>query len=62
MSKVIMKSGLLSAGILLFLLAGILALAPSAIPGKVPAQDLPQRLKFYALQVVSENDIKNAKD
>jgi hypothetical protein len=56
------KIGLLSTGILLFLSASILAPVPSAFPGKVPAQDLPQRLKFYALQVICGKNVQNARD
>jgi len=54
--------GLLPAGLLLFLLAGLLARAPSGFPGKAPGQDQPERPKFYALRVVFEKEIQNAKD
>ena len=54
--------GLLPAGLLFFLLAGLLARAPSGFPGKAPEQDQPERPKFYALRVVCEKEIQNAKD
>jgi hypothetical protein len=56
------KRGLLPASLLLFLLAGLLARAPSGFPGKAPGQDQPERPKFYALQVVWEKNVRSAKD
>jgi hypothetical protein len=56
------KRGLLPAGLLLFLSASILAHAPSSFPGKAPGQDQPERPKFYALRVVFEKEVQNAKD
>jgi len=54
--------GLLPAGLLLFLLAGLLARAPDGFPGKAERAGQPERPKFYALRVVSEKDVLNAKD
>jgi hypothetical protein len=56
------KRGLLPAGFLLFLSAGLVAPVPSAFPGKTPGQDQPQKPIFYALQVVCEKNVQNAKD
>jgi hypothetical protein len=56
------KGGLLPAGLLFFLSASLLARAPSGFPGKASGQDQPQRPKFYALGVVCEKDVQNAKD
>jgi len=56
------KRGLLPAGLLLFLSAGLLVRAPSGFPGKTPGQDQPERPKFYALRVVLEKKVQNAKD
>jgi hypothetical protein len=56
------KRGLLPAGFLLFLSASLLAHGPSVFPGKAPGQDQPERPKFYALRVVFEKNIQNAKD
>jgi len=39
-----------------------LARAWSGFSGKAPGQDQPQRPKFYALQVVCQKDVQNAKD
>ena len=47
---------------LLFLSASILAHAPSGFLGKVPGQDQPERPKFYALRIVFEKEVQNAKD
>jgi hypothetical protein len=58
----IRKIRLLPASLLLFLSAGLLARAPSGFTGKAPRQDQPQWPKFYALRVVSEKDVLNAKD
>src|SRR4030042_5868127 len=55
------KRGLLPASCLRFLSAGILGPAPSGFAGKAPRQDQPQRLKFYALGVVCQKDVQNAK-
>ena len=56
------KRGLPLAGLFFFLSASILAHAPSSFPGKVPWQDQPERPKFYALRVVFEKEVQNAKD
>jgi len=56
------KRGLLPAGLLLFLSAGLLARVPSGFPGKTPRQGQSERPKFYALQVVFEKKVQNAKD
>lgn len=56
------KIGLLTVAFLLFLSASILAHAPSSFPGKVPWQDQPERPKFYAICVVSEKNVLNAKN
>jgi hypothetical protein len=57
-----LRRRLLSAGLLLFLSAGILALATSRFPRNHSAQNKPQRPEFYALQVVCEKEVQNAKD
>ena len=49
-------------GLLFFLSTTLLAFAPSGFPGKTPKQDQPERPKFYALKVVSEKNVQNAKD
>jgi hypothetical protein len=54
--------GLLPAGFLLFLSAGLLARAPSGFAGKAPRQDQPQGPKFYVLGVVCQKGVQNAKD
>jgi len=54
------KRRLLPAGLLLFLLACFLASTPHGFSGKMPGQ--PERPKFYALRVVSEKNVQNAKD
>ncbi len=56
------KRRLLSAGLLLFLSAGLLASAPSGFFGKTQDQGQKERPKFYALRVVSEKNVQNAKD
>jgi hypothetical protein len=56
------KRGLLSAGFLLFLSASLLAYAPSGFPAKAPGQDQPIRPQFYALRIVCEKGVQNAKD
>jgi len=56
------KRGLLPASFLLFLSAGILAPAPSGFAGKAPKHDQPQGPKFYALGVVCQKGVQNAKD
>lgn len=48
------KRGLLPISLLIFITAGLLV--PTA------SQDQPQRPKFYALQVVCEKNVQNAKD
>jgi hypothetical protein len=59
---VLRKRGLLPAGLLLFLSAGLLASAPGGFSGKTQDQAQPERPKFYALRVVSEKNVLNAKD
>jgi len=56
------KRALLPASFLLFLSASFLTHASSAFAGRAPRQDQPQRPKFYALQVVYEKQVQNAKD
>jgi hypothetical protein len=56
------KRGLLPAGLLLFMSAGLLARVPSGFPGKTPGQGQSERPKFYALRVVFEKKVQNAKD
>jgi hypothetical protein len=56
------KRELLSVGLLFFLSAGLLALALSGFPVKAPLQDQPQRVQFYALQIVCDKQVQNAKD
>jgi len=48
--------------LLLFLSYALLAHAPSGFPGKTPGQGQPERPKFYALRVIFEKNVKNAKD
>jgi hypothetical protein len=52
--------GLLTASLLLFLSTGLLASAPNVFSGKTWGQ--PERSKFFALRVVSEKNVVNAKD
>jgi hypothetical protein len=52
----------LPAGFLLFLSVGLLTRAPSGFAGKAPRHDQPQKPKFYALGVVCQKDVQNAKD
>jgi hypothetical protein len=54
------KRRLLPAGLLLFLLACFLTSTPHGFSGKMPGQ--PERPKFYALRIVSEKNVQNAKD
>ncbi len=56
------KRGLFSAGLILFLWAGLLAPAPNDFPKKTPGKEQPQRPIFYALQVVCEKDVQNSRD
>ena len=56
------KRRLLSSGLFLFLSAALLAHSPSGFPGKTPGQGQPERPKFYALRVVFEKNVRNAKD
>ena len=56
------KRRLLLSGLLLFLSAALLAHDPSGFPGKTPGQDQPERPKFYALRVVFERNVLDAKD
>jgi hypothetical protein len=56
------KRRLLSARLLLFLSAALLAHASSSFPGKTPRQGQAERPKFYALQVVFEKNVQDAKD
>lgn len=56
------KRRLLSASLLLFLSAALLAHAPRGFPGKTAGQGQPERPKFYALQVIFEKNVQNAKD
>jgi hypothetical protein len=59
---VLRKRGLLPATLLLFLSASLLPSTPDGFPGKTPWQGQPERPKFYALRVVSEQSVLNAKD
>jgi len=56
------KRGLPLAGLFFFLWASILAHTPSSFPGKVLGQNQPERTKFYALRIVFEKEVQNAKD
>jgi hypothetical protein len=56
------KKGLLTAAFLLFLSAGLLARAPGCLSGKTERPGQPERPKFYALRIVSEKNVQNAKD
>jgi hypothetical protein len=62
MSKVIIKRGLLSAGILLFLLAVILIPISSGFFAKTAGRDQQVSSKFYALHVVYEKNVQRAED
>lgn len=53
---------MLTAAFLLFLSAGLLARAPGCLSGKMERPGQPERPKFYALRVVSEKNVQNAKD
>lgn len=56
------KKVLAPASFFFFLSAALLAIALGGISGKAPGQDQPKGLKFYALQVVCEKEVQNAKD
>lgn len=56
------KRRLLPAGFLLFLSVGLLASAPGSFFGKTQDHGKKERPKFYALRVVSEKNVQNAKD
>ena len=56
------KRGLLTAAFLLFLSAGLLARAPGCLSGKMERPGQPERPKFYAVRVVSEKEVLNAKN
>jgi hypothetical protein len=56
------KRVLLPASFLLFLSISLLIPAPRAFSGRAPRQDQPPSPKFYALQVVYEKKVQNAKD
>jgi len=56
------ERGLVPPSFLLFLLAGLLTRPPSGFSGETAGQDQPERSKFYALQVVYEKQVQNAKD
>lgn len=56
------KRRLLLAGFLLFLSVGLLASDPGVFLGKTHDQEEQERPKFYALRVVSEKNVQNAKD
>jgi len=49
-------------GFLLFLSAGLTARALGCPSGKMESPGQPERPKFYALRVVSEKNVQNAKD
>lgn len=49
-------------GFLLFLSVGLLASLPDGFPGKIQDQKEQERPKFYALRIVSEKNVQNAKD
>ena len=55
------KKGLLTVAFLLFLSMGLLARAPGYPSGKMERPDQPERPKFYAVRVVSEKEVLNAK-
>ncbi|MGB7295444.1 MAG: hypothetical protein WBC70_07630 [Candidatus Aminicenantales bacterium] len=57
-----LRRRLLSAGLLLFLSAGVLAPAPSDFAGNPSGQDQPQGSKFYALSIVCQKDVQSVKD
>jgi len=56
------KSGLLTVGFLLFLLAGLPVRAPGCLSGKMERPGQPKRPKFYAIRVVSEKDVIHARN
>ena len=57
-----MRKRRLRAGLLLFLSVGLLASAPKVFFGKTRDQEEQEKPKFYALRVVSEKNVQNAKD
>jgi len=56
------KRRLLSAWFLIFLSSALLANVPTSFTGKTAMQVQPERPKFYALQVVFEKNVQDAKD
>jgi hypothetical protein len=56
------KRGLLMASLLLFVLTDFFVPAASAFARGMPEQDQPQRSIFYALGVICEKDVQNAKE
>lgn len=56
------KRRLLLSSFLLFLSAALPAHNQSGFPGKTSGQGQPERPKFYALQVIFEKNVQNAKD
>jgi hypothetical protein len=61
-TAVMIKIRMLSASLLFFLSAGLLARAPDGFPGKTERAGQPERPRFYAIRIVSEKDVLNAKD
>jgi hypothetical protein len=59
---VLRKKGLMTVAFLLFLSAGLLARAPGCLSGKMERPGQPERPKFYALRIVFEKEVQNAKD
>lgn len=55
-------SRLLSFGLFLFIVAVMLSLVSSGFSEKTAGQDQQERSEFYALQVVCEKEVQNAKD
>ncbi len=56
------KRKLLTVGFFLFLSVGLLATTPGGFFGKAQDQGQQEKPRFYALRVVSEKNVKNAKD
>jgi hypothetical protein len=56
------KEGRLPAGLFLPLSIGFLAITLGSFPGRAQDQDQPDQPKFYAVQVISEKGVRNAKD
>jgi hypothetical protein len=57
-----MSETVISTGILLFLLAPILTYTSNGFSGETPSQDQQESSRFYALKVIYEKKVQNARD